>query len=392
MAERNLDFDKVIDRSGTFCIKHDFKKEWGIPEDALSLWVADMDFQTTSYVEDALEKRIRHNVYGYTDTKEEYFEAVSSWMKRRHGWDVEKDWLVKTPGVVFALATAVKAYTEPGDPVLIQLPVYHPFKSVIEDNKRRVVSNDLFIGDDGRYRIDFEDFEEKIRTEKIKLFILCSPHNPVGRVWTREELKRMGDICLKYGVTVISDEIHGDIILEGEHTVFASVKKEFEKISIICTSPSKSFNLAGMLISNIFIPDPELRKSFKKEYEASGMSELSALGLVAAEAAYRNGEEWFDAMLSYVRKNMAFAKEFTEKNLPGVNFTPIEGTYLIWLDFRKLGLSRKELDDIIINKAKLWLDSGRIFGKPGEGFQRINAACPRSALEEAFNRIKTALF
>ena len=391
MAERNLDFDKIIDRRNTRCLKYDFAKRRGLPDDVLPLWVADMDFETSSYIEDALIERAKHGIFGYSEVQAPYFEILRDWMKKHHDWNIQEKWLVKTPGVVFALAMAVKAYTNPGDSVLLQLPVYYPFSEVIEDNGRKVVSNTLYLGDDNRYHIDFEDFEQKIIDEKIKLFFLCNPHNPVGRVWTESELIRLGDICVKHGVIVVSDEIHHDFIFHGRHQVFANLKKEFENISVTCTSPSKTFNLASMLISNIFIPNAELRSKFRKEVDASGISQLSVMGLVACEAAYSKGEQWYQAMLAYVSDNIRFVKQYVEENLPDVTMIDTEGTYLVWLDFRKTGLSVSELENLIIHKAKLWLDSGKIFGKCGEGFQRINVACPRCVLKEALDRIRAVL-
>ena len=387
MAERNLDFDTIIDRKNTDCLKYDFAKRRGMPEDVLPLWVADMDFKTSSYVEDALAERARHGIFGYSESQTPYFEIVRDWMKRHHDWEVKEPWLIKTPGVVFALAMAVKAYTEPGDGVLIQSPVYYPFSEVIEDNGRRIVSNTLVLGEDHKYHIDFEDFERQIKENQIKLFFLCNPHNPVGRVWTTEELTRLGDICLKYRVTVVSDEIHSDFIFRGKHQVFANLKKEYADITVTCTAPSKTFNLAGLLLSNIFISNRELRHKFRQQVNAAGISQLSPFGLVACETAYTQGEEWYQAMLAYVAENIAFTKEYVEKHLPGVEMVEHEGTYLVWLDFRKTGLSVEELEDLIVNRAKLWLDSGKIFGKSGEGFQRINVACPRQILEEALHRI-----
>lgn len=391
MSERNLDFDTIVDRKNTDCLKYDFAERRGMPKDVLPLWVADMDFKTSSYIEDAVIERTKHGIFGYSEATEQYFEAVHNWMVKHHNWDVQRRWLIKTPGVVFALAMTVKAYTEPGDSVLIQSPVYYPFSEVIADNNRNVVSNDLYLGEDNRYHIDFDDFEKKIADNNIKLFLMCSPHNPVGRVWTRDELEHIGDICTKYGVTVVSDEIHNDIILKGEHIVFANIKPEFADITVTCTAPSKTFNTASMLISNIFISNAELRKKFRQQVNAAGISQLSAIGLVATQAAYENGETWYKAMLEYVRENVEYARDYIEKNLAGVDMIDIEGTYLIWLDFRKTGLTAEELDNLIIHKAKLWLDSGKIFGKVGEGFQRINVACPRSVLREALERIKSEL-
>lgn len=391
MPERNLNFNKIIDRRNTRCLKYDFASRRGMPEDVLPLWVADMDFQTSSYIEDALKERVKEGIFGYSEVQTPYFEIVRDWMKLRHNWDVKEKWLIKTPSVVFALAMTVKAYTEPGDSVLIQLPVYYPFFEVIEDNGRKVVSNELVLGEDHRYHIDFTDFESKIVDNNIKLFILCNPHNPVGRVWTKEELTRLGDICVKHGVIVVSDEIHQDFVFQGRHTVFANIKKEFEDISITCTSASKTFNLASMLISNIFIPNRKLRSAFRKQVDAAGVSQLNVLGLVATEAAYSKGLEWYQEMFSYVKENILFVKQYVENHLPNVHMIDTEGTFLVWLDFRETGLEVNELDEIIINKAKLWLDSGKMFGKAGEGFQRINVACPRSTLEEALGRIKNAL-
>ncbi len=285
----------------------------------------------------------------------------------------------------------MKAFTKPGDGVLLQLPVYYPFMEVIEDNGRRIVSSDLIRNEDGYYVMDAEGFERKIKEENIKLFFLCNPHNPVGRVWTKDELVTIGDICVRNGVTVVSDEIHQDFVFEGKHIPFASIKKEYEDISITCTSPSKTFNLASMLLSNIFIPNAGLRHSFRKEVDAAGISQLSVFGLIACETAYRDGEVWYEAMMSYVRSNIEYVKEFTDKRLKGVEMCPHEGTYLVWLDFRGTGLSADELDYKIIHEAKLWLDSGRIFGPIGEGYQRINVACPRAILKEALERIESVL-
>lgn len=391
MPERNLNFDEIINRRGTDCLKYDFAVRRGMPEDVLPLWVADMDFKTTSYVEDAVIERTKHGIFGYSESGEEYFKAVAGWMQRHHNWEIRPEWLIKTPGVVFALAMAVKAFTEKGDSVLIQQPVYYPFSEVIRDNGRVVVSNDLYLGEDNRYHIDLADFEKKIVEHHVKLFLLCSPHNPTGRVFTKEELTAMGDLCVKHGVKVVSDEIHNDFVFQGEHTVFASVKKEYEEISVICTSPSKTFNLASMLISNIFIPNRELRQRFRHEVDAAGISQLSVLGLVAAKAAYAQGDEWYEQMMSYVGENIRYVKEYVKENLPGVTVIDGEGTYLLWLDFRGTGLDPEELDRRIIYEAKLWLDSGKIFGHTGAGFQRINVAAPRAILTECLERIRKVL-
>lgn len=387
MSERHLDFDTVIDRKGTRSLKYDFAVRRGKPENVLPLWVADMDFQTSSYITEALEDMVKHGVFGYSESEEHYFEAVQNWMERHYNWHVKESWMTKTPGIVFALAMAVKAYTQENDAVLIQPPVYYPFKEVVEDNYRRLVNNTLVLGGDGTYTIDYEDFEKKIIEENVKLFILCNPHNPVGRVWTREELERLGEICLKHGVFVVSDEIHADFVFERKHTVFSEVKEAYRDISMICTSPSKTFNIAGLQISNIFISNPEKATAFRRQVAAAGYSQVGLPGLVACEAAYRHGDEWLEGVLAYIKANAEFTRAYLQEHLPRVKMTKLEGTYLVWLDFRNYGLTDKELDEKILNQAGLWLDSGAVFGKCGEGFQRINIACPRKTLQQALDRL-----
>ena len=387
MSERHLDFDTVIDRKGTRSLKYDFAVRRGKPENVLPLWVADMDFQTSSYITDALENMVKHGVFGYSESEEHYFEAVQNWMERHYNWHVKESWMTKTPGIVFALAMAVKAYTQENDAVLIQPPVYYPFKEVVEDNHRRLVNNTLILGEDGTYTIDYEDFEKKIIEENVKLFILCNPHNPVGRVWTKEELERLGDICLKHGVFVVSDEIHADFVFERKHTVFSEVKEAYRNISMICTSPSKTFNIAGLQISNIFISNPEKATAFRRQVAAAGYSQVGLPGLVACEAAYRHGDEWLESVLVYIKANAEFIRAYLQEHLPRVKMTKLEGTYLVWLDFRDYGLTDKELDEKILNQAGLWLDSGAVFGRCGEGFQRSNIACPRETLQLALDRL-----
>lgn len=387
MGEKNLDFDTVIDRRDTKSLKYDFAVSRGRPKDVLPLWVADMDFKTSSYIIEALEDTVKHGIFGYSESDEEYFNVVSSWMKRRYDWDVKENWLIKTPGIVYALAMAVRAYTEEGDAVLIQQPVYYPFSEVVEDNKRRLVINELVQHEDGKYYIDYEDFEKKIVSENVKLFILCNPHNPVGRVWTKEELATIGDICLKHNVIVVSDEIHADFVFARKHTVFANVKEEYKDISIVCMSPSKTFNIAGLQVSHIFIANDELRKSFVEQVNGTGYSQLNLPGLVACEAAYKYGDEWLDAVLKVIRSNAEYVDAYLKEKLPKVKMTELEGTYLVWLDFREYGLSDIELNRMIIHKAGLWLDRGSLFGKAGEGYQRINIACPRSILTEALDKL-----
>lgn len=392
MAEQNLDFDKKIERKNTDCLKFDFAVRRGKPADVLPLWVADMDFQTSSLILDEIQKRVAHGVFGYTETADRYFEAVAGWMKRHHDLDIKQNWVVKTPGVVFALAMAVKAYTEPGDNVLIQQPVYYPFSEVIEDNNRNIISSDLVLSEDGRYRIDFEDLENKIVQHQVKLFLLCSPHNPVGRVWTREELARIADICVRHQVIVVSDEIHEDFTFKGyTHTPLLKVDERIENLCVTATSPAKTFNLAGLQISNIIIPNANLRHAFKKQIAAAGYSQLNTIGIVACEAAYRYGETWYEQLKKYLEENLNFVREYLKSELPQIKLIEPEGTYLIWLDFRSLGLKENELEELIVHKAKLWLDSGAIFGSVGEGFERINIATNREILKEALDRIKDAI-
>ncbi len=391
MAERNLDFDKVVDRKNTSCLKYDFAVKRGMPADILPLWVADMDFKTSSYIQDAVAAQAEHGIYGYTESGDSYFEAVQSWFFTHYDWKVEEKWLVKTPGVVFALAMAVQAFTQENDAVMIQQPVYYPFSGVIKDNGRRIIDNTLVQDEAGSYHMDLADFEEKIIREKVKLFFLCNPHNPVGRAWTREELEKIGDICYKHHVLIVSDEIHADFVYNRKHQVLVNLKKEYEEITITCTAPSKTFNIAGLQVSNIFIPDNQLRHRFKRQIAASGYSQLNAAGLVACEAAYRYGEEWYSGVKAYIRENISFTKKFLEERISKVKMLEPEGTYLVWVDFRALGLSNRELEDLIIHKAGLWLDSGAIFGAAGEGFQRINVACPRVTLQTALEKIETAV-
>jgi cystathionine beta-lyase len=382
----------VTDRRKTDCLKYDFAVQRGKPEHILPMWVADMDFPTSSRILDAVKERVEHGIFGYTETGDDYFEAVSGWMRERHGWQVEKSWLLKTPGVVYALAMAVRACTGEGDAVLIQPPVYYPFREVIADNGRVVVTNDLVQDENGRYRIDFADFEEKIVANKVKLFLLCSPHNPVGRVWTRDELLRIGDICKRHHVVVASDEIHEDFAFGGnKHTVFASLSKEFSDMTITCTSPGKTFNLAGLQISNIFIANEVLRAKFRKQIDATGYSQLNTLGLVACEAAYRYGGTWYDELMRYLEGNFAFLDDYLRQNLPQIRFQKPEGTYLAWLDFRELSLDSDALEQLVIKRANLWLDRGAMFGVPGEGFERMNVACPRETLAKALDQLYAAM-
>lgn len=388
---RDYDFDAVIDRRGTNSLKYDFAAERGRPADVLPLWVADMDFRAPPCVLEALQEAVAHGIFGYSETKEDYAEAVAGWFGRRFGWRPQAEWLVKTPGVVYALAMAVRALTEPGDCVLIQPPVYYPFYEVVRDNGRRLVTNELVYAD-GRYTIDFADFEQKLAGQKVKLFLLCSPHNPVGRVWTRDELARMGELCRRYGVYVVSDEIHCDFAFpEHPHTLFPDACPGLADRTILCTAPSKSFNLAGLQVSNIFIPDAKLRARFTKEIARSGYSQLNALGLTACKAAYQGGEEWLDACRRYLRGNLDFLRGYLRAELPRLRLVEPEGTYFAWLDCSGLGLPQAELNRFVAEEAKLWLDAGHIFGHGAGQFQRMVLACPRTTLKRALRQLETAV-
>lgn len=385
------DFDTIVDRRGTNCLKYDFAAERGMPKDVLPLWVADMDFPTVPAVSRRLEEAARHGIFGYSDGKEEYFQAVSGWYQKRFGWETKREWLAVTPGVVFAIAAAVRAFTEKGDAVLIQQPVYHPFGQVIRQNDRKLVNSPLKLND-SRYEMDFEDFEKKIVENQVKLFILCSPHNPVGRVWEEWELKRAGEICLRHGVLVVSDEIHCDFVYPGHvHRVFASLSPQLADITVTCTAPSKTFNLAGLQASNIFIPNPDLRARFKKELAAVAYGELNLMGLLACQTAYEEGEEWLDQLLEYLKDSVDFVGNFLKEKLPGIRLIEPEGTYLLWFDLRGLGLSEEEEKDLIVNRAKLWLNDGKMFGSEGRGFWRVNIGCPRLVLGQAMERLERAV-
>jgi cystathionine beta-lyase len=385
------DFDAVIDRKNTNSLKWDFAAQRGRPADVLPLWVADMDFPAPQPVLDKLQKAVSHGIFGYSDTKEDYYNAVSGWFSARFGWETQPEWLVKTPGVVYALAMAVRALTQPGDAVLIQPPVYYPFFSVVQDNDRKLVESPL-VYENGQYSIDFADFERQVSEHKVKLFILCSPHNPVGRVWTLEELRTIGGICQRHGVVVVSDEIHCDFAFpEHPHTVFPVAVPELADRCVVCTAPSKTFNLAGLQTSNIWIPNKTIRAAFLKEIDRTGYSQLNTLGLVACQAAYEQGCEWLDQCRAYLLGNLDYLRTFLAKNIPEIKLVEPEGTYFAWLDCSGLGLDRKGLNDLVTNQAKLWLDAGHIFGGGAEQFQRLVLACPRKTLEQALAQLDQAV-
>ncbi len=386
----HINFDEIINRKSTSCLKYDFAAERGYPKDILPFWVADMDFRAPVPVIDALKTRADHGIFGYTQIKDDYFNVLQNWFRTRHDWEIERSDLVITPGVVFAVATAIRAFTRHGDAVLIQQPVYYPFANMIRQNERVLVDNPLHLIE-GRYMIDFEDFEQKIVEHGVKLFILCSPHNPVGRVWTRAELEQITAICLRHNVIVVADEIHEEFVRSGfRHIPFASLSEEAAAITVTCTSPSKTFNLAGLQISNIFIRDKDLRRRFKEELSRTGYDEPNTLGLAGAKAAYEHGAEWLTQLLAYIEENHTRTKSFLTAHLPKVQIIAPEGTYLLWLDFRAYGLSDEALNEKIIREAHLWLDDGPIFGAGGSGFQRINIACPWSTLEMGLKNLAQA--
>lgn len=385
------DFNSIVDRKNTNSLKYDFAVERGKPEDILPLWVADMDFMAPAEVLDAMHNAVAHGIFGYSDVKKDYFNVVHDWFLKNFQWETEEHWMIKTPGVVFALTIAIRAFSKEGEGVLIQQPVYNPFFGSILSNNRKVVVNPL-VYNNNEYTIDFEDFEHKIVSEKVKLFILCNPHNPVGRVWTKEELTQLGDICLKHKVIVVSDEIHCDFIYPGyKHTVFAGINEDYAQNTITCTAPSKTFNLAGLQVSNIFIKNEVIRNRFISELKASGYSQCNTLGLVACKAAYQFGEPWLNELRAYLKENLDFTREYLKKNLPDIKLIEPQGTYLIWLDFKALKLTKDEMEKLIVHSAKLWLNTGHIFGPNGEGFERINIACPREVLKKALDQLTAAV-
>lgn len=389
------DFNKVTDRHGSNSIKTDLALARGKPEDVLSLWVADMDFPTAPAILEALHKKVDHGIFGYSCLDDSFFTALKNWMQTEHDFSPERRELVTTPGVVFGIVCAIRAFTKEEEAVIIQTPVYYPFKNMIVANNRKLVTSSLY-EKDGKWFIDFEDFEKKIVENNVKLFILCSPHNPVGRVWTREELERIADICLRHNVIVFADEIHNDFVYAPNvHTVFSTLSQEVAENSIVSMSVSKTFNLAGLQFSTNFIKNPALRAKFKAEYDKTGYDEPSLMGLTAARAAYENGKPWLVELHKHLKANIDFVRDFLKDKLPLVRLIEPEGTFLLWLDFsklaNKLGLSDSEIDDIIVNKAKVWLDRGTMFGSEGEYYQRINVATPQPLLKEALDRIAGAL-
>ncbi|MBN2160719.1 MAG: pyridoxal phosphate-dependent aminotransferase [Spirochaetes bacterium] len=386
------DFDRVIDRTGTGSFKWDLADALFHGSGLLPLWVADMDFESPPEVIEALVMRARHGIFGYTAPGPAYHDAIIKWFRKRHRWKIRPEWLRFAPGVVPALNLLVQAFTAPGDSVIVQMPVYYPFMRAISLNGRTVLNNPLKL-EKGRYRMDLEDLERKAMTPGARLIILCSPHNPVGRVWTRDELEGLGSICLKRGILVVADEIHCDLTYQGvRHVPFASIKEEFLMNSVTCLSPSKTFNLAGLQTAALVIAGGERRAGYETTLSRLGLTWPNVFGSEALTAAYTHGAPWLDALIDYLAGNLEFLKQFIARNIPGVTVIEPEGTYLVWLDFRGLDMDNNALKRLMIEDARVALDHGFIFGSPeGDGFERINIACPRATLEEALRRIERAL-
>ena len=391
MAGNKYDFDELIDRKGTGTMKWDnLGKQFG-SDDLLPLWVADMDFRAPQPVIDAIVSRARHGIFGYTRIKDSYYESIINWYRRRYGWELNREWFVFTPGVVPAIILIIRALSRPGDGIIVQSPVYYPFYESVELNGRHIIHNPLKLVN-GRYEMDFDDLEKKTKDPKARLLILCNPHNPVGRVWNREELKKLGEICNKNGVTVIADEIHSDLRYSGvPFTNYASISEEFAQNSITCTAASKTFNLAGLQISNIIIPNRMLRQKYENIVDSAKSVRPNSFAADAVEAAYNHGEEWLEELLKYLKGNLEFMKDFIRDNIPAVNVIEPEGTYLVWLDFRKVESDPEKLERLMHEDAKVALDEGYIFRTGGEGFERINIACPRLILRQALEQISSTV-
>ena len=378
----NYDFDRQIPRRGTDSYKWDSADS----DKVLPMWVADMDFTTAPSIIEALRRRVDHGVFGYTLVPESYYEAVTSWFLRRHGWAVKREWIIYTSGVVPAISAVIKALTAPGDKVLLQTPVYNCFFSSIRNNGCETVSSPLCF-DGNSYSIDYDDLERKAADPKVKVMLLCNPHNPAGRVWRPEELKRIGEICIRHDVTVVSDEIHGELVFPGHrYTPFASLSEDFQRRSVTCVSPSKAFNIAGLQIANIICEDSGLRRRIDRAINDNEVCDVNPFGVIATRAAYNDSEEWLDRLVLYIYDNYRFMREFCREQLPGFPIAELEGTYLVWMDCRSLGIPSEVLEQKLIAEAGLWLNAGTMYGREGEGFMRWNIACPRSTLTDGLER------
>ena len=375
-------FDEMISRRNTNCIKWDASAD----SEVLPMWVADMDFRTAPAIVEALQKRVAHGIFGYTRVPDEYYQAVISWLDRRHGLKTKKDWFIYTSGVVPAISAIIKAMTEPGDKVILQTPVYNCFFSSVRNNGCEILSNPLIYAGQ-TYRMDYEDLERKAADPRAKVLVLCNPHNPAGRVWTHEELVRLGEICIRHNVLVISDEIHCELVYPGhKHLPFASISEEFLKDSVTCISPSKAFNIAGLQIANIIAPDDEIRRKIDRAINVNEVCDVNPFGVIATIAAYNEGEEWLDQLVGYIGENYKFMKDFCAVNLPEFPLAVLEGTYLAWMDCSALHIPSEELGVRLQKEAKLWLNAGAIYGKDGDNFMRWNLACPRERVADGLNR------
>ncbi|MDN4073159.1 MalY/PatB family protein [Fictibacillus terranigra] len=384
-------FDEKIDRMNTHSVKWDHAAEIFGKEDLLPMWVADMDFKAPQPVIDAMKKRIDHGIFGYSMATQETKQIVMDWLRRRHNWDIQSDWIVFTPGVVPALSAAIHTYTEVNDGVLIQSPVYYPFGDMVKKNNRKLFNNSLRYNG-STYEMDFEDLERQFQKNSIKLMLLCNPHNPVGRVWTKEELEKLEKLCIQYDVLVFSDDIHFDLIYKKyKHTIFSALSPEIQDKTITGIAPSKTFNLAGLQFSTIIIPNKKLRTRFNEYLATVGFFSPGSLGIIAAEAAYQHGEEWLERLMEYLENNLDYLKNFVKVKLPEIKIIEPEGTYLVWLDFTHLKMDHKKLESFMQNEARLAFDEGYIFGKEGEGFERINIACPLETLKEGLTRLEQAI-
>ena len=376
-------FDEIVPRRNT----NSYKWDSAANDDVLPFWVADMDFRTAPPIIDALEKRVQHGVFGYTKVPQAYYDAVTGWFERRHSFTFQKEWTLYTTGVVPALSAIIKALTVPGDKVIIQTPVYNCFFSSIRNNGCEIVSNQL-IYKNGTYIIDFDDLEEKAADLRTKLLLLCSPHNPAGRVWSKEELIRIGEICMKNGVFVLSDEIHCDLVYQGyRHIPYASLGDDFLQHSVTCTAPSKTFNLAGLKVANIHAADEYTRNKIDRALNINEVCEISPFAVDALIAAYNGGEEWLEALKAYLHDNYLFLKGFFEKNLPQLPVTQLEATYLVWVDCSILRQSSADIAKMLFEKESVWINAGTMYGAGGENFIRINIACPRELLEKGLRRL-----
>lgn len=375
------DFDKTIDRRATNSYKWD-----SAPEGVLPMWVADMDFRTAPAIIDALQKRVVHGIFGYTRVPDAYYDAVTSWFSRRHGWDIDREWIIYTSGVVPAVSAVIKALTVPGDKVIVQTPVYNCFFSSIRNNGCEIVSNPLRRTAD-TYEMDFDALERCAADPRAKVMLLCNPHNPAGRVWTPDELTRLGNICLRNGVTVVSDEIHCELVYQGfKYTPFASLSDAFLHRSVTCVSPSKAFNIAGLQIANIVTFDADLRRRIDKAININEVCDVNPFGVAATIAAYNEGEEWLNQLVDYLHGNYEAMAEFCRRELPEFPITRLEGTYLVWMDCSSLGMSSDALEHALLDDARLWLNAGTMYGAEGEGYMRWNIACPRSVMLDGLNR------